>query len=106
MSSILHARMQLDYLSTAKNDGDLKAMIANLPNGLEHTYETILNHISSQYPDRIEEVKRLLQCLVVASPTLTAADLAEILAMEPGQAYLDDRSLRCSRGHRAFGNSY
>jgi ankyrin repeat protein len=81
--------MQLDYLSTAKNDGDLKAMIANLPNGLEHTYETILNHISSQYPDRIEEVKRLLQCLVVASPTLTAADLAEILAMEPGQAYLD-----------------
>jgi hypothetical protein len=88
-ASILHARMQLDYLSTAKNDRDLKAMVANLPDGLEHTYETILEHISSQYPDRIEEVKLLLQCLVVASPTLTAADLAEILAMRPKQSYLD-----------------
>ncbi|KAH4197368.1 hypothetical protein HBI24_158410 [Parastagonospora nodorum] len=87
--TILHARMQLDYFSTARNDKDLKAMITNLPNGLEHTYETILSHMTSTYPDRVENMKILLQCLVVASPTLTASDLAEILAMGPEQAFLD-----------------
>lgn len=81
--------MQLDYFSAARNDKDLKAMIVNLPDGLEHTYETILSHMASTYPDRVEIMKLLLQCLVVASPTLTAADLAEILAMEPEQAFLD-----------------
>ena len=86
---ILHARMQLDYFSAARNDKDLKAMIANLPDGLEHTHETILSHVAFTYPDCVENMKLLLQCLVVASPTLTAADLAKILAMEPKQAFLD-----------------
>jgi hypothetical protein len=64
-------------------------MINNLPDGLEHTYETLLSHTSSQNPDRVDEIRLLLQCLVVAAPTLTAADLAEILAMEPGATDLD-----------------
>lgn len=88
-SRILHARLHLDYLTTAKNDRELKAMTQNLPDGLEHTYSTLLNHMASTYPERVDDIKILLKCLVIASPTLTAANLAEILAMEPGQSYLD-----------------
>jgi len=86
---ILHARLQLDYLSTAKNDRDLKHMIESLPDGLEHTYETLIQHTASRYPERVAEMKTLLTCLVIASPVLTAASLAEILAMQPGQHSLD-----------------
>lgn len=86
---MLQARLQLDYIKSAKNDRDLKIMIKGLPDGLESTYETLLRHTASQYPEQITDMKTLLRCLVIASPTLTAASLAEILAMQPGQPYLD-----------------
>jgi hypothetical protein len=86
---ILHARLQLDYLTTAKNDRDLKSMLHSLPDGLEHTYETLIQHTALRYPNRIDEMRTLLQCLVIASPVLTAANLAEILAMQPGNHHLD-----------------
>jgi hypothetical protein len=86
---MLHARLQLDYLATAKNDRDLKAMINSLPDGLEHTYQTLLSNMAALNPERIAEMKLLLKCLVIASPTLTAANLAEVLAMQPGKRHLD-----------------
>jgi hypothetical protein len=64
-------------------------MVNSLPDGLEHTYEMLLSRTSSQSPERVHEIRLLLQCLVVAAPALTAADLAEILAMEPGATDLD-----------------
>jgi hypothetical protein len=64
-------------------------MINSLPDGLEHTYKTLLNHIASQHPEQVKEMRLLLQCLVIAAPTLTAANLAEVMAMQPGQRYLD-----------------
>jgi len=89
IARILHARLQLDYLSTAKNDRGLKHMLESLPDGLEHTYETLIQHTASRYPERVAEMKTLLTCLVIASPVLTAASLAETLAMQPGQHFLD-----------------
>jgi hypothetical protein len=64
-------------------------MITSLPDGLEHTYQTLLSHMAAINSERIDEMKLLLQCLVIASPTITAANLAEVLAMQPGQRYID-----------------
>jgi len=64
-------------------------MIESLPDGLEHTYETLLQHVTSHSPERVGELRTLLRCLVIASPLLTAANLAEILALQPGQQSLD-----------------
>jgi hypothetical protein len=89
VARIVHARLQLDYLNAAKNDRDLKNMLNSLPDGLEYTYETLLSNTSSQYRERLDEIRRLLRCLVIATPTLTAANLAEILAILPGQRILD-----------------
>jgi ankyrin repeat protein len=87
--SILHTQMQLDYLTTARNDRDLKSMVNTLPDGLEHTYDSLLTNAATQCPERIGEMKTLLQCLVIATPTLTASNLAEILAMQLGEHTLD-----------------
>lgn len=64
-------------------------MVGNLPDGLEYTYETLLSDTVSRDPDCALDMKILLQCLAVAAPELSAANLAEILAMQPGQRYLD-----------------
>jgi ankyrin repeat protein len=73
----------------ARTDRDLKRMIGSLPDGLEHTYETLLQQMVSRFPERMDDLKTLLRCLVVASPILTAANLAEVLALQPGQRTLD-----------------
>lgn len=86
---ILQARLQLDFLLSAKSDKDLKSMLATLPYGLEHTYTTLLLHIAARYPHRLDDARKLLRCLTIASPTLTAANLAELLIMKPGEHFID-----------------
>ncbi|KAL1597828.1 hypothetical protein SLS60_008315 [Paraconiothyrium brasiliense] len=65
--TMLQARLQLDYLSTAKTDRALKLMLQNLPNGLEYTYESLLRATVFRFPNR----------------------LSEMLALQPGDTYLD-----------------
>jgi len=64
-------------------------MIQALPNGLEYTYETLLCSTSSRYPTRLAEIKTLLGCLACALSPLSAVQLSEILAMKPGERFLD-----------------
>ncbi|KAJ4352364.1 uncharacterized protein N0V89_007712 [Didymosphaeria variabile] len=64
-------------------------MLHNLPNGLESTYESLLQATVSRYPDRVEEIKKLLWCLCVAVWPLSASQLSEILALQPEDTYLD-----------------
>ncbi|KAF2869516.1 hypothetical protein BDV95DRAFT_498197 [Massariosphaeria phaeospora] len=87
--TLLQARLQLDYLSSAKTDQDIKNMIQNLPNGLEYTWERLLSLIASRYPARINEMKPLFQCLIAAASPMSAYQLAEIMAMRPEQRFLD-----------------
>ncbi|KAF2467414.1 ankyrin [Lindgomyces ingoldianus] len=87
--TILQAKMRLDYLSTARNDKSLKGMLETLPSGLESTYETILCSLASRYPQRTDDIKVLLRCLVAATSPLSATQLSEIIAMEPRKRRLD-----------------
>lgn len=64
-------------------------MLLNLPNGLEYTYDTLLCSMASQYPVRKDEMKILLQCLATATSPMSASQLSEIMAMQPGERYLD-----------------
>lgn len=86
---ILQARLQIDYLCTAKSDKEIKNMIQRLPNGLGYTYQTLLCGIAMRYPTRIVEVQKLFRCLVTAAEPLTACELSEVLAMEPDERDLD-----------------
>jgi hypothetical protein len=88
-SRLLQAQLQLDYLSTAKNDKQIKDMIQNLPDGLDYTYETLLCSTAVRYPTRVHQMRLLLRCLVCAISPLSASQLSEVMAMEPGQRYLD-----------------
>ncbi|KAI4707630.1 hypothetical protein J4E89_007735 [Alternaria sp. Ai002NY15] len=87
--TMLQARLKIDYICTAKSDKEIKIILQNLPNGLGHTYEALLCDIATRYPTRIEEVQKLFRCLVAAATPLTAPELAEILAMQPGERDLD-----------------
>lgn len=86
---MLQARLQIDYICTAKSDKEIKIIVQNLPDGLGHTYQALLCDIATRYPTRIEEVKKLFRCLVAAATPLTAPELAEILAMQTGERDLD-----------------
>jgi ankyrin repeat protein len=88
-SRLLQARLQLDYLSTAKNDRQIKDMVQNLPDGLDYTYEALLCSTAAHYPTRIHEMRLLLRCLACAASPLSASQLSEIMAMQPGERYID-----------------
>lgn len=60
-----------------------------MPNGLDYTYETLLCQAAAQYPAQKHEIKALLQCLVAAALPLTAIQLSEIMALQPGERFLD-----------------
>ncbi|KAF2118171.1 hypothetical protein BDV96DRAFT_597044 [Lophiotrema nucula] len=87
--TLLQARLQLDYLTTARTDRDVRSIVQNLPNGLEHTYDTLLQSMSSRYPSRVDEMRFLLRCLVAAVSPLSATQLSEIMALRPGERCLD-----------------
>lgn len=88
-SRILQARLQIDYICTAKSDKEIKNMIQKLPNGLGYTYQTLLCGIATRYPTRIGEVQKLFRCLVAAAEPFTARELSEVLAMQPDERDLD-----------------
>jgi amino acid transporter len=86
---MLHARLHIDYICTAKSDKEIRTMVQDLPNGLEHTYQTLLCDIATRYPIRIAETKKLFWCLVTAVTPLTAREISEVIAMQPEEWDLD-----------------
>ncbi|KAF1837531.1 hypothetical protein BDW02DRAFT_627945 [Decorospora gaudefroyi] len=91
--TILQARLQLDYVCTAKTNKEIKAMVQSLPNGLEYTYQTLLCNMKARHPEKLKDIKTQLRCLVTAFSPMTARELTEVLAMEPGARDLDHDSV-------------
>ena len=79
----------MEFLSTARTDKDIKLMVEKLPNGIDHTYQTLLCDTAARFPERVAEMRILFYCLVGAASPLTAAQLSEIIAMQPGKRHLD-----------------
>jgi len=87
--SFLQARLQLDMISGLSTDKAIKAALQTLPNGLAATYENILLSTLKRYPKSIADVKTILQWLAASITPLTAAQLAEIVAIAPEDTTLD-----------------
>src|SRR6266849_11082820 len=67
----------------------VRHMLEELPKTLDETYERILRDIHEANRDHAH---RLLQCLTVATRPLRVAELAEVLAVDFGTAYLGGTS--------------
>ncbi|KAA6408778.1 MAG: hypothetical protein FRX48_07121 [Lasallia pustulata] len=85
----LQAKIQLEYISTMGTDRAIKAALTSLPKGLDDTYERILQQIISKTPEKVEEVKTILQWLVESVAPMTLHELAEAISIEPNDTELD-----------------
>ena len=70
-------------------DRAIKAALTSLPKGLDDTYERILQQIISKTPEKVEEVKTILQWLVESMAPMTLHELAEAISIEPNDTELD-----------------
>ena len=85
----LQVKLQLDMISTSKNDKAIKLALQNLPNGLSATYEEILQSALKDYPSEFAEIKTILQWLVASVRPLSTSELAEVISFSPGDTFLD-----------------
>lgn len=70
-------------------DRAIKAALTSLPKGLDDTYERILQQIISKTPEKIEEVRLILQWLVESMAPMTLHQLAEAISIQPDDNKLD-----------------
>ena len=70
-------------------DRAIKAALTSLPKGLDDTYERILQQIISKTPEKIEEVKAILQWLVESMAPMTLYELAEAISIQSDDTSLD-----------------
>jgi len=68
---------------------DIRQALSNLPEGLQETYENILQKVT---PGCIDIVRQTLQWLVCDVTTLTLAELYECLAIEEGMDHIDEEA--------------
>jgi hypothetical protein len=85
----LQAKIQLDYICSFKTDNAIEKTLMNLPNGLEDTYTRVLEKILAEYPNSVQEIKTMLQWLVQSACLLSPEQLAEAVAVQPGDTRLD-----------------
>ena len=86
---ILQASLLLEFVFAGKTSRSVRQALAELPNGLEETYETILKRISNQNRRHVSEIKRCLQWLSLSFVPLTPAMLVEAAAIDPDDLLLD-----------------
>ena len=81
---------QLDVIRECKKIRLLKRALKTLPKTLDETYERILSSIPEEY---VEDVRRVLQCLICAFHSLDLREVADIVAIDPAEPYFhpDDR---------------
>lgn len=85
----LQAKIQLDYISTLGTDRAIKAALTNLPKGLDDTYERILQQIMTKTPEKVDEVKAILQWVAESMAPMTLDELAEAISIQPDDTRLD-----------------
>ena len=76
-------------LSALKNDKAIRSALGKLPSGLTATYQQILTSTLEQYPAQIRDIRAILQWLVCSVEVLSAAQLAEAVAIFPEDDTLD-----------------
>ena len=80
---------QLDQIAKLRTMRDIRAVLSNLPEGLQETYENILVKID---PKCVRIVRETLQWLVCDVATLTLTELHECLAIEQGMDGIDEEA--------------
>jgi len=76
-------------LSALKNDKAIRLALEKLPSGLTATYQQILASTLEHYPAQIQDIRVILQWLVCSVEVLSAAQLAEAVAIFPEDDTLD-----------------
>ena len=80
---------QLDEIAKLKTMKDIREALNNLPEGLQETYENILEKVTTRC---IRIVRQILQWLVCDVSTLTLAELHECLAIELDMDHIDEEA--------------
>lgn len=76
-------------ISSFKTDKAIRAALQIMPSGLAATYENILLTTLKRHAPYVDEIKMTLQSLVASVSPLSAAQLAEIVAISPEDTSLD-----------------
>ena len=80
----LWVKLMIDQLATQTSVKKIKMTLQNLPDGLDQTYEGILE----QTPDK-DMAKQLLRWITYANRPLTVKELDYAITIEPGELELD-----------------
>lgn len=85
----MQAKLHLGIVDNARSARDLREVMKSLSDGYETTYEKILMTIQEHHTQSLDEIKLLLQWLVVGFGPVSTAQLAEVVSMRPGDDSLD-----------------
>ena len=75
---------QLDVIRECKKIRMLRTALKTLPKTLDETYERVLSKIPDEY---VEDVRRVLQCLICGFEPLDIKEIAEIVAIDTAEPY-------------------
>lgn len=77
----------------SKNDSHIRALIKNLPDGLEKTYERCLRRIEEQDPEHREIAAKAFRWVVAVDTPLTPRQAREVVSMDQSNTYLQESSV-------------
>ncbi|KAL9070376.1 MAG: hypothetical protein Q9161_004935 [Pseudevernia consocians] len=89
----LQARLHLDFLTTKTTLRKLKNALAALPEGLNDTYDETMERINSQHTDQSTLASKVICWVFYASRPLTMLEIQHALAVETGDATLDEDNI-------------
>ena len=77
---------QIDVVRECKKPNQVRRVLKTLPKTLDETYERILSNIPDDY---VEDVRRVLQCLICSVHPLDVKEVADIVAIDTAEPYYD-----------------
>ncbi|KAF2267556.1 hypothetical protein CC78DRAFT_456743 [Lojkania enalia] len=87
-------RCQVDQLQKLKTDKAIRNSLNKLPKGLDETYSRMLENLQAQHDEEdIIYIQRLLRWLTHAVRPLKVTELAEAIAIEPGQENYEEEAV-------------
>src|SRR5690242_15762414 len=89
----LLARLQMDALMTKTSLRNVKRALNAFPEELDEVYNEALERIQTQNAEHAQLATKVLYWIVYAARPLTTAEIQHALAVEPGDAYLDEDGL-------------
>ncbi|KAI9777066.1 MAG: hypothetical protein M1839_009117 [Geoglossum umbratile] len=89
----LLAELHLDSLASKQNRRAIRLALQNLPEGLDDTYDAVIQRICSQHKDDAHLAKQVLSWVCYTFRPLTVQEIQQALAVEPGEAELDKEAV-------------